>query len=120
MGWMETCVVEQRMRFVDMAVQKRETFAAVCRRFGVSRRTGYKWLERYEEDGVDGLRDQSRAPQHHAGAVTEAIAERCMAVRRAHPTWGPVKVRAFLWRRSSRERRGRRRARSARCSIAKA
>jgi transposase InsO family protein len=93
---METCVVEQRKRFVTMAVQKREPFAAVCRRFGVSRRIGYKWLERYEECGVGGLADQSRAPRHHPQAVTEAIAERCIEVRREHPTWGPMKVRAFL------------------------
>jgi transposase InsO family protein len=93
---METCAVEERMRFVDMAVQKRETFAAVCRQFGVSRKTGYKWLERYEAGGVDGLQDQSRAPQHHTNAVTAAIAERCLVIRRTHPTWGPLKVRAFL------------------------
>jgi transposase InsO family protein len=93
---METCVVEERMRFVDMVVQNQETFAAVCRHFGVSRKTGYKWRERYEEHGVDGLKDQSRAPEHHPDAVTAQIAERCVAVRRAHPTWGPVKVRAWL------------------------
>jgi putative transposase len=96
MGWMETCAMEERMRFVDMAVQKREAFAVVCRHFGVSRKTGYKWLERYEASGVDGLSDQSRAPLHHPQAVTETISERCLAVRRVHPTWGPVKVLAWL------------------------
>jgi transposase InsO family protein len=96
MGWKETCAVEERMRFVDMVVQKQEAFAAACRQFGVSRKTGYKWLERYEDEGVEGLKDRSRAPLHHPQAVAERIAERCMAVRRAHPSWGPVKVQAWL------------------------
>jgi putative transposase len=98
MGWMETCAVAERTRFV-MAVEKREeSFAAVCRRFGVSRKTGYKWLGRYQADGVMGLVDRSRAPLTHPDAVPTVIAEQCLAVRRAHRTWGPVKVRAWLER----------------------
>jgi putative transposase len=99
MGWMETCAVDERMRFVMAVEQRDEAFAMVCRRFGVSRKTGYKWLARYRDAGVEGLRDRSRAPLHHPQAITEAIAERCLAMRRAHPTWGPVKVRGTLERR---------------------
>lgn len=101
MGWMETCAVEERMRFVMAVEGHDEAFAAVCRRFGVSRKTGYKWFERYREAGVTGLTDRSRAPLSHPHATTEEIAERCLAVRRAHPTWGPVKVRAWLARRAA-------------------
>ena len=72
--------------------------SALCRAFGISRRVGDKWLDRYRTLGVDGLADRSRAPHHHAHSVAAAIAERCVAVRRAHPTWGPVKVRAWLER----------------------
>ena len=99
MGWMETCAVDERMRFVMAVESQEEPFAVVCRRFGVSRKTGYKWLARYETDGVNGLLDQSRAPHDHPQAIAAAIRERCLAVRRAHPTWGPVKVRAWLERR---------------------
>jgi putative transposase len=99
MGWMETCAVEERMRLVMAVTERDEAFAAVCRQFGVSRKTGYKWLERYREDGVEGLLDRSRAPLHHPQAIPEAITEHCLGVRRAHPTWGPVKVRAWLERR---------------------
>lgn len=53
MGWMETCAVDERMRFVMSVVQREEAFAVTCRRFGVSRKTGYKWLERYREAGVE-------------------------------------------------------------------
>ena len=88
MGWMETCAVDERMRLVLAVERQEEPMAALCRRFGVSRRIGYKWLERYRKEGVAGLADRSRAPRHHPRAVSAAIAEHCLAVRRAHPTWG--------------------------------
>ena len=100
MGWKETCAVEERMRFMVAVEKQEESFAAICRRFEVSRRVGYKWLARFEEEGVAGLLDRSRAPLHHPQAIADSIAERCLAVRRAHPTWGPVKVRAYLERRA--------------------
>jgi len=71
---------------------------ALCWRFGFSRKTGYKWLKRYRLEGIEGLSERSRAPCAHPQAVGAAIAERCLAVRRAHPTWGPVKVRSWLER----------------------
>src|SRR3954468_17886488 len=98
MGWMETCAVEERMRFMVAVEKGDESFAAICRRFGVSRRVGYKWLARFEEEGAAGLLDRSRAPLHHPQALAPAIAERCLEVRRKYPTWGPVKVRAYLER----------------------
>src|SRR6266481_8772991 len=100
MGWKETCAVDERMRFVIAAEKHEEPFAAICRRFGVSRRVGYKWLARYQEAGIEGLLDRSRAPLHRSQTIAEGIAERCLAVRRAHPTWGPVKVGAWLERRA--------------------
>jgi transposase InsO family protein len=96
MGWKETCAVDERMRFMLAVEQREEAFSVVCRRFSVSRKTGYKWLERYREAGIGGLIDHSRAPHRHPQAIAPEIAERCLAVRRAHPTWGPVKVRAWL------------------------
>jgi transposase len=86
------------MRFVIAAEKHEEPFAGVCRRFGVSRRGGYKWLGRYQEAGVEGLLDRSRAPRHHPQAIANGLLERCLAVRRAHPSWGPLKVRAYLER----------------------
>lgn len=100
MGWKETCAVEERMRFVVAVERREESFAAICRRFGVSRRVGYKWLQRFEEEGACGLLDRSRAPRHHPQAMAQETAERCLAVRRVHPSWGPLKVRAYLERRA--------------------
>jgi len=98
MGWTETCAVEERMRFMVAVEKGEESFTAICRRFDVSRRVGYKWLARFEAEGVAGLLDRSRAPLHHPQSIAPSIAERCLEVRRAHPTWGPVKVRAYLER----------------------
>ena|SRR5262252_5051476 len=98
MGWRKTCAMDERMRFVMAVEGQEETFALVCRRFGVSRKTGYKWFARYRETGVEGLADRSRAPLHHPRAMSDVIAEHCLEVRRVHPTWGPVKVRAWLQR----------------------
>jgi transposase InsO family protein len=95
---METCAVEERMRFMVAVEKREESFAATCRRFGVSRRIGYKWLARFAEEGAAGLLDRSRAPHHHPQAIDPDMIERCLQVRRAHPTWGPVKVRAYLER----------------------
>lgn len=90
--------VDKRMRFVTAAEASEETMAVLCRRFGLSRKTGYKWLERYRLEGIEGLIDRPRAPRAHPQAVGPEIIERCLAVRRTHPSWGPVKVRAFLQR----------------------
>jgi putative transposase len=99
MGLDGTCAVEERMRFVIAVEKQQESFAAICRRFEVSRRVGYKWLGRYQEAGIEGLSDRSRAPHHRPHAIAEDIFERCLEVRRAHPSWGPLKVRAYLERR---------------------
>ena len=106
MPWKETCAVDERMRLVLAVEAGEESMAALCRRFGISRRVGYKWLGRYRAAGVAGLVDRSRAPLCHPQAVPTAIAERCLAVRRAHPTWGRSRS-APGWSGSSRRRAGR-------------
>jgi transposase InsO family protein len=100
MPWKETRVVDERARFVLAVEAGEEPMAAVCRRFGIGRRHGYKWLERWRAEGVAGLADRSRAPLNHPQTVAPELFEACLAVRRAHPTWGPVKVRAVLERQS--------------------
>src|SRR5262245_7321120 len=95
MGWKETCAVEERMRFVVAAQKQEESFAAICRRFGVSRRVGYKWLQRFEEGGACGLLDRLRAPWHHPQAMLQEIAaqsirRKCEKVRASLPPIGDV------------------------------
>ena len=98
MPWKETCAVEERMRFV-MDRQSRElSMAALCRKYGVTRPVGYKWLERYQAEGVKGLQDRSRASKHHPNAVPLEIEKAILAVRRRHRYWGPRKILAWLKR----------------------
>ncbi len=96
MPWRETCVMEERMKFVCDCLFGEIAMAEICRRHGVSRRTGYKWLSRYRRDGLAGLQDLSRAPHCHPDRVAEEIAAAVLSVRRRHKTWGPRKVRAWL------------------------
>src|SRR5262245_9337910 len=98
MGWKETCAVEERFRFIEEYKRDDYSFAELCRRYGVSRKTGYKWLGRYEAEGPDGLWDQSRAPHNHPNEVLAEIAEAVQQVRREHPQWGPAKIQARLKR----------------------
>lgn len=75
MPWLETCPVEQRLKFIDDARSDRFTMAELCARYGVSRRVGYKWIERFEEEGRRGLRDRSRTPHHCQHRIDPELAE---------------------------------------------
>jgi transposase InsO family protein len=98
MPWKKDGVSEERFRFIEEWKSDDWSLAELCEQFGVTRKTGYKWLERYEAAGMEGLRDQSRAPHRHPNALTEATQERILKVRAEHPYWGARKIRAFLKR----------------------
>src|SRR5437870_12703985 len=68
MPWLETSPVEQRERFIHDHRLELYTMAELCTRYGISRKTGYKWLARFEEAGRPGLRDRSRAPRRRPTA----------------------------------------------------
>jgi putative transposase len=90
--------MEERFKFVLEHQTGDWRFAELCRRYGVSRKTGYKWLGRYFAEGLEGLKDQSRAPDHHPNEVLKEVAEQVVDLRRQHPHWGPAKLRARLQR----------------------
>lgn len=96
MPWKETCAMEQRMSFVIEHEREDLSIAELCRRHEVSRKTGYKWLERFVAEGLDGLKERSRAPHHHPAGVAPEIEAAVLAVRERHPSWGPRKVKAWL------------------------
>ncbi len=99
MPWKETRALDERTRFVLAVEAGDEPMAAVCRRFGISRQNGYKWLERWRGGRRRRAHRPVAAPLNHPQAVAaERCSRRALAVRRAHPTWGPVKVRAVLGR----------------------
>jgi len=95
MPWRTQTPVSQRLEFIVLATQAGLAFSELCRRFGVSRKTGYKWLKRYKAGGKEALEDRSRRPRHSPGQVAPAVAEAVIALRR-ETTWGGRKLRQRL------------------------
>jgi transposase InsO family protein len=96
--------MEERIKFIGHYLEGELSMAALCREYGISRKTGYKLIGRFFEDPVDGLKDRSRAPHHHPNAVSALTEEAIVSARCRHPTWGPKKLRAWLERRDSSRR----------------
>ena len=92
--------MDQRVRFIAAVAEAEEShgesFAAVCRRFGISRRIGYKWVERYDVGGVDGLKDRPRAPHRCPHRTADEARDALIELRKEFPTWGPKKLRDVL------------------------
>jgi putative transposase len=98
MPWKEFLVLEERVRFVLAVKRKSESFVSVCRRFGISRKTGYKWWQRYQAGGVKVLGDASRRPRHRGKMHDFVWRMRLRKVRQEHPRWGAKKLRRLLQR----------------------
>ena len=101
MPWKETCAVDERGLFIKEFLKKDLSVAELCRRHGVSRKTGHKWIERYDAEGLAGLQDRGHAAHHCPHRLSAAIREQVLTVRSTHPTWGPRKIRAYLEMRSA-------------------
>ena len=77
-------------------VSLRVNLSQLCRRFQISREVGYKWLKRYREEGLPGLADRSRRPEHSPGRTEAAVEQRVLSVRDRHSAWGARKIRRRL------------------------
>lgn len=88
--------MKQRRQFIDEYMRREHSVAELCRRFGVSRKTGYKWVRRYLE-GCE-LEDRSRRPRHSPTAVSAFVEDAIVQARKQRPRWGPRKLRAALQR----------------------
>lgn len=96
MPWMETDPVTERKRFVLEAEGGLFSHAELCRRYGISRKTGYKWLERYQAEGPDGLLDGSHRPHTCPHATPDYVLKAAFELRRTRPRWGAAKLLAHL------------------------
>ncbi len=96
MPFRENCAMDERIRFVSACLSKATNMTETCELFGISRKTGYKWLERYAASGAAGLAERSHAPLRPAHATPAFIVERIIAQRTARPSWGPRKIVARL------------------------
>lgn len=99
MPWRTTDLVTIREEFVQEALRGRHLVAALCNAYGISEKTGHKWLNRFREEGRAGLSDRSHAPHDAPHRMSSEVRREILALREKHPTWGPKKLRVVLRRR---------------------
>jgi len=97
MPWKESSVMEERLRFIARLLDG-DSMSDVCRDFGISRKTGYKIFNRYEEEGIDALTDRSRRPVRYANQLPEQIERLIVSMKTDKPHWGARKIRELLVR----------------------
>ncbi len=98
MPWKETQKMDQRIEFAMKSLFCQD-FSELCREYGISRKTGYKWRDRFVAGGLGGLEELSRKPKGHAEALSEETICEIVRLKQAHPTWGPAKIRELYRRR---------------------
>jgi transposase InsO family protein len=96
MPWKVMDVVDERTRFVLEFDSGSFTMAELCRIYGIARKTGYIWVDRYEAGGLTGLHDRRYGACNHPNQTGSVMEEQIMQVKRAHPSWGAKKLRAHL------------------------
>ena len=96
MAWRTMAVRDQRVQFVVRAQQGQEKLSRLCAEFGISRPTGYVWLKRYREQGVAGIEEHSRRPQHSPRQTAPPVEQRIAELRRLRPDWGARKLQLLL------------------------
>jgi transposase InsO family protein len=96
MPWKETCPMSERAEFIVECARGELSMSELCRKYEISRKTGYKWWERFHAGGRPALRDRSRAAATHPNTTPEAVERMVVELRKAHPTWGPRKLGAWL------------------------
>ena len=84
--------MQQREQFISDHARRLFTMRELCDRYNVSRKTGYKWLTRFNEHGRGGLGDRSHAPHRCPHRISNEMAALLCRTRRAHPSWGPEKI----------------------------
>jgi transposase InsO family protein len=99
MPWQECSSMGQRRELVALSKAEGANVAELCRRFGISRKTGYKWLGRARKEGDQQLADRSRRPGRSPKRTAESVESAALGVRAEHPTWGGRKIRAVLLKR---------------------
>lgn len=102
MPWGVVSLMSLREEFVRLCEQREVSMAELCRRYGISRKTGYKWLARYCQQGVPGLANLSRRPKQSPRQLGADKEKAIVTLRRNHPSWGARKIRRLLKKQSPR------------------
>ena len=98
MPWNTKSSNQMIREFIQKAIQPDVTMAELCREYNISRKTGYKWLNRYRQEGEGGLRERSRCPLNKANKISEEVLLRIVRVRVVHRYWGADKMHSVLTR----------------------
>ena len=96
MPWKEVFPMEERLRFVIIAGKGTEVFCDLCKEYGISPKTGYKWLRRYKQWGAAGMKELSRRPHQSPSRTKAALEEKIVQMRRKRPKYGPKKLYELL------------------------
>ena len=91
MTWDSKDIMELRLEFVEFATREGANRRALCRQYGISAKTGYKWIRRFEQ-GDTALADQCRRPLHSPSRTAAEVEARVVELRQAHPAWGAAKL----------------------------
>lgn len=95
---------EKKQQFIQEWLLEGKSFSELCQRHGISRPTGYKWVERYRLEGAGGMAERSRAAHAHPNALDAKVEKWILAGKEKHPNWGPKKLVAWIQRREGLER----------------
>lgn len=97
MPWKESVIMDERMKFVGRLLQG-ERMAELCREFGIARKTGYKFWDRYKRVGLHGLTDRTRRPKRYANQLPMQIEREILMIKRKKNSWGAPKIREIIRR----------------------
>jgi len=100
MPWKNESPMEQKRRFINLAQMGHFTVTELCEEFGITRKTGHKWLERYAAGGMEGLEERSRAPRKVTNRTCVELERLIVSEKRLHLTWGPKKIQRVLMHRT--------------------
>ena len=96
MPWKAVSAMLLRLEFVRLAMTERANIRSLCRRYQISPKTGYKWIDRYREAGAEALEDRSRRPHHSPRQTSATVEQVIFRLREKHPAWGARKLRQRL------------------------
>ena len=104
MPWKDELPMDQKTQFVSEYLRDSLSFTELCLRYHISRKTGYKWIKRYQADGPVGLVDRSRRPHSSPEQTPDALRRAICEARLRHPSWGAKKLLKLLTRKDPQSR----------------
>jgi putative transposase len=96
MPWSQTSAMDQRTQFLADYLRHSLSHTELCQHYGISRKTGYKWIARYQAHGPTGLQERSRKPHHSPAQTPQYLVDALLDARQLHPTWGAKKLLKIL------------------------